>query len=101
MKPQCPGCGSSAVAAGAFAPTRNGRRLFAPNGLRAFATFFSWPLTNFVPLESGALACLDCGLAWTRLDPRQLRRLITDKGTEETKVALGLTKPVGPPAILE
>ncbi len=87
MSSKCPNCQSVRVVEGKHFNWIAGGSVqyFKPEGLRALASH------NHIPIKKGSfLACVDCGLLWSEVDPRKLRSLLTENGKQTTKARLGL-----------
>ena len=80
----CPQCGSERLVLGA---TTTDTPAFRPQGLR----FFCVTVSDLKPKQGKkVVACLDCGLLWSALDPDRLVSLMTKKGTRKTRKKLRL-----------
>ncbi len=90
MEIACPQCKSKKIVEGRvynqpdyIAP----RAYFRPNGLKFFAI-----LGVNVRMENRFFSCLECGFVWAKIDPQQLRRVLTESGTLQLKKRLQLTE---------
>lgn len=78
MNTVCPQCKSDKVVTGDY--TYNlpyvsawaARLMFRPRGLRLLARV----LGSLPFVKDPILACLDCGLVWSHVEPRELRQLV-------------------------
>lgn len=86
---QCPACGASGVARGRLCAGRRG--IFTPEGLRFWT--LAVPMLPLLdrsdpaapPSKGKAHACTACGLVWTHVDPKRLRTVLREAGTEATR----------------
>jgi hypothetical protein len=94
MTDSCPRCGNGALVPGKCMGWHLGvATRFEPGGLRFFQP---WRLRRHgVPLRDGFTTCPACGLVWSALEPDDLRALIEEYGTDETRARMP-PRPPGP-----
>ena len=84
----CPQCQSPKVVQGKRFNLLGGGssfQYFKPKELRLLAN------ANHIAIKRGGfLACTDCGLLWSELNPAALRKLLSENGNKAVKERLGL-----------
>ena len=100
----CPGCRGHRVLTGRFLSGSPSIR--APAKFRWFFPVSKWRRASIglglesipvVDLPGEAFVCLDCGMAWTSIDPSLAISEVSHWGEESLKIRLGLAKKTEPP----
>ncbi len=93
----CPQCGHRCILPGRLIPKRGGKPIVGEWSFRfetniviasGWKRFFGWKI-HFT-ISSDFFLCIDCGLNWNSLDPKQIQKAIQELASEDVRQGLGL-----------
>lgn len=87
FKNTCPECGSDKLFPGRHfnLVSGMGSQYFRPRGLKLLTAGAAHvPIT-----DKTFIACAECGLLWTRIDPEKLQRVVRESGSKSAREKLG------------
>lgn len=86
-KETCPRCASERIVPGGIFGAMSGVRpfYFRPKGLKLVTLGRA-----DAKVDGDFIACADCGMLWSGVEPKQVQEIVRDSGTTKLRARLGM-----------